>query len=134
MSQSRLLSAIESLTSTLIGYATAIVTQLIIFPLFGIHIEFHQNLMIGACFTVISLIRGYIIRRFFNGLKFSVKYKIVTFGDGYAVQRSFIRGLWFYHREMDPNAPPEAPAPLGLIRKFDTVADANMFIREQSHG
>lgn len=71
MSQSRLLSAIESFTNTLVGYATAIVTQLIVFPLFDIHIQFHQNLMIGACFTVISMVRGYIVRRFFNGLKFS---------------------------------------------------------------
>jgi len=127
MSQSRLLSAIESFTNTLVGYATAIVTQLIVFPLFGIHIEFHQNLMIGACFTVISLIRGYIIRRFFNGLKFKVQFKAVSFADGFAVKKGMF-GIWRFHRVMDPNAPVDAPAPLSVIRKFDTLEEALQFI------
>ena len=69
MSQSRLLSAVESISNTMVGYVTAIATQLVVFPMFGIHIKLHENLMIGAIFTVISLVRGYIIRRFFNGLK-----------------------------------------------------------------
>ena len=127
MSQSRLLSAIESFTNTLVGYATAIVTQLIVFPLFGIHIEFHQNLMIGACFTVISLIRGYIIRRFFNGLKFKVQFKAVSFADGFAVKKGMF-GIWRFHRVMDPNAPVDAPAPLSVIQKFDTMEEALQFI------
>jgi hypothetical protein len=79
MSQSRLLSFIESSANTVVGYATAIMTQLIVFPMFGIHIKLHENLVIGAIFTVISLIRGYIIRRFFNGLKFKVQFKVVSY-------------------------------------------------------
>lgn len=70
VSQTRLLSFIESSANTAVGYVTAIMTQLIVFPMFDIHIKLHENLVIGAIFTVISLIRGYIIRRYFNGLKF----------------------------------------------------------------
>lgn len=70
MSQTKFWSAVESSANTTIGYVTAIMTQLIVFPMFNIHIKLHENLAIGAIFTVISLIRGYIIRRYFNGLKF----------------------------------------------------------------
>lgn len=71
MSQSKLLSVAETVTNTTVGYVVAIGSQVMIFPYFGIHIPFHDNLMLGAFFTVISLIRGYIIRRWFNGFKFS---------------------------------------------------------------
>lgn len=71
MSQSKFWSAVETCANTAVGYVVAIASQLAIFPLFGIHIPFHDNLLMGAYFTVISLIRGYIIRRYFNGLKFS---------------------------------------------------------------
>ena len=127
MSQSRLLSAIESMSNTAVGYFTAIATQLIVFPMFGIHIKLHENLVIGAIFTVISLIRGYVIRRFFNGLKFKVQFKVVSFADGFAVKKGMF-GIWRFHRVMDPNAPVDAPAPLSVIRKFDTLEEALQFI------
>ena len=69
--QSRFLSAVETCANTAVGYVVAIASQLVIFPLFDIHIPFHDNLLMGAYFTAISLIRGYVIRRYFNGLKFS---------------------------------------------------------------
>lgn len=70
MTQSRTLSAIESVANVAVGYGVALASQLLIFPLFGIHIPFSSNLAIGAWFTVISLVRSYVIRRWFNGLKF----------------------------------------------------------------
>lgn len=70
MSQSRLLSAVESVANVAVGYGVALLSQLAIFPLFDIHIPFSSNLAIGAWFTVISLVRSYVIRRWFNGLKF----------------------------------------------------------------
>ena len=133
MSQSRALSFAETALSTVVGYIVAITSQCLIFPLFGIYIPFHQNLQIGVYFTVISLIRTYVIRRWFNGLKLNVKYRMVTLRDGYAVQRSIIPGLWFYHREMDPNAPVGAPAPLSVIKVFGTVHEAATFIGEQTN-
>jgi hypothetical protein len=66
MQQTKLGSLIESVMNTTIGYAIAIVTQIIIFPIFGIYVPFKTNLWICFWFTVISLVRGYIIRRWFN--------------------------------------------------------------------
>lgn len=70
MSQSKFLSAVETSVNTVVGYVVAVASQLVIFPLFDVHIEFHQNLLMGLYFTAISLARGYVIRRWFNGLKF----------------------------------------------------------------
>ena len=67
MSQSRIMSAIESVASTAIGYGVALASQLAVFPLFGIHVTFADNLGISAYFTIISLIRGFVVRRVFNG-------------------------------------------------------------------
>ena len=64
--QSKLNSFIESLTNILIGYIIAILSQLAIFPLFSINIPLSDNLLIGLYFTLISLVRSYIIRRYFN--------------------------------------------------------------------
>lgn len=66
MSQSRLESAIESATNIAIGYGVALASQLLIFPLFEIHVPLSDNLLIGAWFTAISLARSYIVRRWFN--------------------------------------------------------------------
>lgn len=64
--QTKLQSLIESITNILIGYFVAIVSQLAVFSLFGINIPLSDNLLIGVWFTVISLIRSYAVRRYFN--------------------------------------------------------------------
>lgn len=66
--QSRRQSMVETAASVAIGYLVALASQLAIFPLFGIHATLSDNLLIGAWFTVISIIRGYFVRRFFNWL------------------------------------------------------------------
>ena len=66
MQQTKLGSMIESLMNIVIGYGVAILSQIFIFPLFDIHISLSTNLWIGAWFTLISLIRSYVIRRWFN--------------------------------------------------------------------
>lgn len=66
MEQTRLQSLIESIINIIIGYGVALLSQWIIFPLFGIHISLTDNLLIGAWFTGISLVRSYVIRRWFN--------------------------------------------------------------------
>lgn len=66
MNQSRLESLIESVMNIAIGYGVALASQLLIFPLFDIHVSLTTNLWIGAWFTVISLVRSYVIRRWFN--------------------------------------------------------------------
>ena len=64
--QTKYQSLIESLTNILIGYLTALLSQVLIFPLFDIDVSFQDNLLIGLYFTVISLIRSYLVRRYFN--------------------------------------------------------------------
>lgn len=66
--QSKLHSFLESVLNIVIGYVVAILSQLIIFPWFGINLPIQENLLMGLCFTVISLIRSYYIRRWFNWL------------------------------------------------------------------
>jgi len=56
----------ESATNILIGYWCAVFTQLIVFPIMGIDVSLDKNLMIGLVFTLISLLRSYVIRRVFN--------------------------------------------------------------------
>lgn len=68
-SQTKRQSAIETVTSVAIGYLVAIGSQVVIFPLFGLAVSFSDNLLIGAFFTVVSIIRGYLIRRIFNRLQ-----------------------------------------------------------------
>lgn len=70
MSQTRIQSALESVANVAVGYLVALASQIVVFPWFGIDIPFSSNLAIGAWFTVISLARSYVLRRWFNGLKF----------------------------------------------------------------
>lgn len=64
--QSRLGSFIESTSNVLLGLVVAILAQMVIFPLYGITTTFATNLQIALWFTVISIIRSYAVRRFFN--------------------------------------------------------------------
>jgi hypothetical protein len=64
--QSRTMSLIEALANVLVGYGVAVTTQVMVFPLFGLHASLDQNLAIGLIFTVVSLVRSYALRRLFN--------------------------------------------------------------------
>ncbi len=66
MNQKKAHSLIETVTNTAIGYVIAIIAQCVIFPLFGVDIPLSSNFQIAACFTVISIARGYTIRRWFT--------------------------------------------------------------------
>ena len=56
----------ESITNISIGYFISLISQLIIFPILNIQVEITDNLLISAYFTVISFVRSYVIRRYFN--------------------------------------------------------------------
>lgn len=66
MKQSRAMSLIESTANVAVGYGVAVVTQILIFPVFGLHTTLGQNLQMGAAFTGVSLIRSYALRRLFE--------------------------------------------------------------------
>ena len=64
--QTRLGSLLEAIVNILIGYGVALASQVTIFPLYGVHLPLSTNLCIGGWFTAISLVRSYLIRRYFN--------------------------------------------------------------------
>ena len=66
MQQTKLGSLVESLMNIAIGYFVALISQIVVFPVMGIYVGIKTNLWIGLWFTVISLVRSYIIRRWFN--------------------------------------------------------------------
>jgi hypothetical protein len=61
-------SLIESITNVIVGYGVALLSQIIIFPIFGIKVTIRDNVLIGLFFTVVSIIRSYALRRIFNKL------------------------------------------------------------------
>jgi hypothetical protein len=69
MKQSRLMSLVEAITNVIVGYGVAVVTQILIFPLFGLHTTLAQNLKIGAVFTMVSIARSYALRRVFEAIR-----------------------------------------------------------------
>ena len=64
--QSKRNSLIEACTNTAIGYGINFLGQLVIFPLVGVRASVRQNIGIGLLFTLISVARQYVIRRWFT--------------------------------------------------------------------
>jgi hypothetical protein len=63
------MSLVEAVANVAVGYVTAVLTQVSVFPLFGLQTSFGDNLLIGALFTIVSLIRGFALCRLFNILE-----------------------------------------------------------------
>jgi len=68
MTQTRKGSLIEAVVNILIGFGVALISQLIIFPAYGVHVPLSTDLAITGWFTLVSLVRSYCIRRWFNKL------------------------------------------------------------------
>lgn len=68
--QTRLGSVIESLANIVVGFSINFCCNLIILPWFGFDIHPLAAFNMGLIFTAVSLVRGYVLRRWFNGLKF----------------------------------------------------------------
>ena len=66
MKQSRTMSLVESLANVAVGYGVAVITQMLVFPLFGLSTTLAENLAMGAIFTVVSIARSYMLRRLFE--------------------------------------------------------------------
>lgn len=69
MKQSRLMSLVEALINVAVGFGLAVLTQIMIFPLFGLGVSLVQNLQIGAIFTAVSILRSYTLRRLFEWIR-----------------------------------------------------------------
>ncbi len=69
MKQTRLMSLVESVANVIVGYGVAVVTQILIFPIFGLHTTLAQNLKMGAIFTIVSIARSFALRRVFEAIR-----------------------------------------------------------------
>jgi hypothetical protein len=64
--QTKTQSVIEAINILVIGYTFNMVANFAIFPLFGWSISIEQNLLLGIIYTVLSFVRSYGLRRFYN--------------------------------------------------------------------
>jgi len=64
--QSRKDSIIESLVDVGIGFVISIIATFIINKIHGIEIPVWKNFTMTICFTIVSLVRKYFVRRYFN--------------------------------------------------------------------
>ena len=63
------MSGIEAVANVLVGYGVAVLTQLAVFPLFGLNASLGDNLAIGGVFTVVSIVRSFTLRRLFEAIR-----------------------------------------------------------------
>ena len=71
--QTKLGSFVEAWANIAVGFGINYCANLLVLPLFGLNVTPSDAFGIGVIFTVISLVRSYILRRWFNGLKFGNK-------------------------------------------------------------
>jgi hypothetical protein len=63
------MSLIEAVANVVLGFVVALLTQIIVFPLFGLEIGLGENLALGGLFTTASITRSYILRRVFEAIR-----------------------------------------------------------------
>jgi hypothetical protein len=63
------MSLVEAIANMAVGYRVAVLTKLLVFPLFELETTIAQNLWIGAIFTAVSLGRSYLLRRAFESMR-----------------------------------------------------------------
>ena len=68
--QSRKGSAAEAFTNILIGITIGFLSNLIVLPAFGYAVTVGDSVSISLVYTVISFVRSYVVRRFFNKYNF----------------------------------------------------------------
>ena len=67
--QTRKASFVEALINAAIGYAVAVLSQIIVFPWFGIYVPLETNFAMGIIFTFVSIARSFLLRRMFEVLR-----------------------------------------------------------------
>lgn len=79
MKQTKLESFIEAALNTAIGFVISYLTWIVIVvPLYHMELSHTDNLMITLIFTVVSVIRGYVVRRYFNAGMHKTVHKLVA--------------------------------------------------------
>jgi hypothetical protein len=73
MNQTKMESFVEAWVNVFIGFPINYVANLVVLPWFGYEVGPGKAFWIGVVFTVISVARSYLVRRFFNTKTFSHK-------------------------------------------------------------
>jgi len=63
------MSLVEAIANVAVGFGVAVVTQVLVFPLFGLQVALSENLAIGGLFAMVSVIRSYAVRRLFGAVR-----------------------------------------------------------------
>ncbi len=66
MRQTKLGSLIEVSINIFIGFWINFAANLVILPMFGFDVSISDNFLIGFMYTVVSVARSYIVRRWFE--------------------------------------------------------------------
>lgn len=64
--QTKIQSLVEAVTNTLSGLVLAFVVNMLLMGAVGVSATAKQNLLIVGGHTIVSVIRSYVVRRFFN--------------------------------------------------------------------
>jgi hypothetical protein len=67
--QSRVMSLNEAITNVIVGFVLALLTQIALFPLFGLVVSAADNVLIGIIFTAVSIVRSFTLRRVFEAVR-----------------------------------------------------------------
>lgn len=70
MTQTRIGSLAEAAANIAVGFTINWTANMLVLPWFGFNGTGSQAFGIGLVFTAISLARSYVLRRWFNGLRF----------------------------------------------------------------
>ena len=63
------MSFVESVANVVLGYGIAIASQMLLFPVFGLHMTIAQNLKLAGAFTIMSICRSFAMRRLFEAIR-----------------------------------------------------------------
>ena len=67
--QTKKMSLIEKLIETFLAFLLSVSLAPVFFKLNGVESDFSQNFNIVICFTLLAIVRGYIVRRAFNWIQ-----------------------------------------------------------------
>ena len=63
------MSLVEAIANVVVGFAVALLTQIAVFPVFGLQVSLSENLAIGLLSTTVSIARSYTLRRLFEAIR-----------------------------------------------------------------
>ena len=64
--QTKKQSLIETLTSVFVGWLIGVILNMLVLPIFDYDVSLTDGVLISIIFTAVSVIRSYVIRRWFN--------------------------------------------------------------------